>query len=182
MHRHPRLHRQSGAMLITLSLLVGQGCTTPPSRDADRLETVLLRSSAELERLMRSQFGPTVAPYSAFALQQADFDQAVDLAGQQDQCAVLQAVARHRHRLGPLQLGFDGGAIDAQGLRQISDSGALEGLINEVIAANPRSVEEYRAGKDKAFNALVGQVMKASRGKANPQQVNELLRARLAQG
>lgn len=71
MHRHPRLHRQSGAMLITLSLFVGQGCTTPPSRDADRLETVLLRSSAELERLMRSQFGPTVAPYSAFALQQA---------------------------------------------------------------------------------------------------------------
>lgn len=72
MHRHPRLHRQSGAMLITLSLFVGQGCTTPPSKqDADRLETVLLRSSAELERLMQSQFGPAVAPYSAFALQQA---------------------------------------------------------------------------------------------------------------
>jgi len=47
------------------------------------------------------------------------------------------------------------------------------------MAANPKSVEEFRAGKDKAFNALVGQVMKASRGKANPQQVNELLRARL---
>lgn len=69
--------------------------------------------------------------------------------------------------------------IDAQGLRQISDSGALVGLIDEVLAANPKSVEEFKAGKEKAFNALVGQVMKASRGKANPQQVNELLRARL---
>jgi aspartyl-tRNA(Asn)/glutamyl-tRNA(Gln) amidotransferase subunit B len=48
-----------------------------------------------------------------------------------------------------------------------------------VIAANPKSVEEFRAGKEKAFNALVGQVMKASRGKANPQQVNDALRARL---
>jgi aspartyl-tRNA(Asn)/glutamyl-tRNA(Gln) amidotransferase subunit B len=72
--------------------------------------------------------------------------------------------------------------IDAQGLRQISDSGALEGLIDQVIAANPKSVEEFRAGKDKAFNSLVGQVMKASRGKANPQQVNDLLRVRLNQG
>ncbi|MGE3861853.1 MAG: Asp-tRNA(Asn)/Glu-tRNA(Gln) amidotransferase subunit GatB [Burkholderiaceae bacterium] len=69
--------------------------------------------------------------------------------------------------------------IDARGLRQISDSGALEGIIDEVLAANPKSVEEFRAGKDKAFNALVGQVMKASRGKANPQQVNELLRRKL---
>ena len=49
-----------------------------------------------------------------------------------------------------------------------------------MIAANPANVEQYRAGKDKAFNALVGQVMKASKGKANPQQVNELLKAKLA--
>ncbi|MBN9428884.1 MAG: Asp-tRNA(Asn)/Glu-tRNA(Gln) amidotransferase subunit GatB, partial [Burkholderiales bacterium] len=69
--------------------------------------------------------------------------------------------------------------IDARGLRQISDTGALEGIIDEVLAANPKSVEEFRAGKDKAFNSLVGQVMKASRGKANPQQVNELLRRKL---
>jgi len=48
-----------------------------------------------------------------------------------------------------------------------------------VLAANPKSVEEFRAGKDKAFNALVGQVMKATKGKANPQQVNDLLKARL---
>ncbi|MEO6623947.1 MAG: Asp-tRNA(Asn)/Glu-tRNA(Gln) amidotransferase subunit GatB [Burkholderiaceae bacterium] len=69
--------------------------------------------------------------------------------------------------------------IDQLGLRQMSDSGALQKIVAEVLAANPKSVEEFRQGKEKAFNALVGQVMKASRGKANPQQVNELLRARL---
>lgn len=71
-------------------------------------------------------------------------------------------------------------AIEAKGLKQMNDTGALEKIIDEVIAANPANVEQYRAGKDKAFNALVGQVMKASKGKANPQQVNELLRAKLA--
>jgi len=69
--------------------------------------------------------------------------------------------------------------IDARGLRQMSDSGELEKIVDEVLAANPKSVEEFRSGKDKAFNALVGQVMKASRGKANPAQVNELLKAKL---
>jgi aspartyl-tRNA(Asn)/glutamyl-tRNA(Gln) amidotransferase subunit B len=61
--------------------------------------------------------------------------------------------------------------IEARGLKQISDSGALEKIIDEVLAANPKSVEEFRAGKEKAFNALVGQAMKATKGKANPQQV-----------
>jgi aspartyl-tRNA(Asn)/glutamyl-tRNA(Gln) amidotransferase subunit B len=69
--------------------------------------------------------------------------------------------------------------IARRGLKQISDAGAIEQLVDEVLAANPRSVAEFRAGKDKAFNALVGQVMKASRGKANPAQVNELLRRKL---
>jgi aspartyl-tRNA(Asn)/glutamyl-tRNA(Gln) amidotransferase subunit B len=66
------------------------------------------------------------------------------------------------------------------GLQQISDSSAIEKIVDEVLAANPRSVEEFRAGKDKAFNALVGQAMKATKGKANPQQVNDLLRRKLA--
>jgi len=70
--------------------------------------------------------------------------------------------------------------IDARGLRQISDSGAIGKLIDEVLAANQKSVEEFRAGKEKAFNALVGQAMKATKGKANPAQVNEILRAKLA--
>lgn len=61
--------------------------------------------------------------------------------------------------------------IDAKGLKQISDTGALEAIIDEVLAANAKSVEEFRAGKEKAFNALIGQAMKATKGKANPQQV-----------
>jgi aspartyl-tRNA(Asn)/glutamyl-tRNA(Gln) amidotransferase subunit B len=69
--------------------------------------------------------------------------------------------------------------IEAKGLKQMNDSGALEKIIEEVIAANADNVAQYRAGKDKAFNALVGQVMKASKGKANPQQVNELLKSKL---
>jgi aspartyl-tRNA(Asn)/glutamyl-tRNA(Gln) amidotransferase subunit B len=80
----------------------------------------------------------------------------------------------------------EGGDVDAviesRGLRQMNDTGALEAIVEEVIAANAKSVEEFRAGKEKAFNALVGQVMKASRGKANPAQVNETLRRRLAAG
>ena len=69
--------------------------------------------------------------------------------------------------------------IETKGLKQMNDSGALEKIIDEVIAANPDNVTQYRAGKDKAFNALVGQAMKASKGKANPAQVNALLKARL---
>jgi aspartyl-tRNA(Asn)/glutamyl-tRNA(Gln) amidotransferase subunit B len=69
--------------------------------------------------------------------------------------------------------------IEAKGLEQMNDSGALEKIIDEVIAANAANVEQVRAGKDKAFNALVGQAMKASKGKANPQQVGDLLRKTL---
>ena len=69
--------------------------------------------------------------------------------------------------------------IDKQGLKQITDSGAIESLVDEVLAANAANVAEFRAGKEKAFNALVGQVMKAAEGKANPQQVNDLLRKKL---
>jgi aspartyl-tRNA(Asn)/glutamyl-tRNA(Gln) amidotransferase subunit B len=73
-------------------------------------------------------------------------------------------------------------SIEAKGLKQMSDSSALLAIVDEVLAANAKSVEEFRAGKDKAFNALVGQVMKASKGKANPAQAGELLRQRLAGG
>jgi aspartyl-tRNA(Asn)/glutamyl-tRNA(Gln) amidotransferase subunit B len=70
--------------------------------------------------------------------------------------------------------------IESKGLKQMNDTGALEKIIDDVIAANPDNVAQFKAGKDKAFNALVGQIMKASKGKANPQQVNDVLRARLA--
>ena len=69
--------------------------------------------------------------------------------------------------------------IEKQGLKQITDSGAIEALIDGVLAANAAMVAEFKAGKEKAFNALVGQAMKATKGKANPQQVNELLRKKL---
>ncbi len=69
--------------------------------------------------------------------------------------------------------------IEAKGLKQVSDTGAIEAIINEVLAANQAMVEEYKAGKEKAFNALVGQCMKASKGKANPAQVNEVLKQKL---
>ena len=69
--------------------------------------------------------------------------------------------------------------IDAKGLKQISDTGAISKMVDEVLAAHPAIVEEYRAGKQKAFNSLVGQIMKAAKGKANPQQVNDLLKEKL---
>lgn len=79
--------------------------------------------------------------------------------------------------------GEEGGDADAiiaaKGLKQMSDTGELEKIIDDVLAANAKSVEEYRAGKEKAFNALVGQAMKATRGKANPAQVNALLKQKL---
>ena len=70
--------------------------------------------------------------------------------------------------------------ISSKGLKQISDSGALEAIIDGVLAANAKSVEEFRSGKEKAFNALIGQAMKASAGKANPAQLTELLKKKLA--
>ncbi|MGE5130170.1 MAG: Asp-tRNA(Asn)/Glu-tRNA(Gln) amidotransferase subunit GatB [Sphingomonadaceae bacterium] len=77
----------------------------------------------------------------------------------------------------------DEGTVDEiiaqRGLRQLSDSGEIEKIVDEVLAANARQVDDYRAGKEKAFNSLVGQVMKATKGKANPAQVNEILRRRL---
>ncbi|UCV11766.1 Asp-tRNA(Asn)/Glu-tRNA(Gln) amidotransferase subunit GatB [Dechloromonas denitrificans] len=69
--------------------------------------------------------------------------------------------------------------IDKQGLKQITDSSAIEAIVDQVLAANAANVAEFKAGKEKAFNALVGQVMKAAKGKANPQQVNDLLRQKL---
>lgn len=69
--------------------------------------------------------------------------------------------------------------IDKRGLKQISDSGAIEGMVDAVLAAHPDIIEQYRAGRDKAFNSLIGQVMKAAKGKANPKQVTEILKTKL---
>ena len=69
--------------------------------------------------------------------------------------------------------------IEEKGLKQVSDTGAIEAMIDEVIAANQDKVEEYRGGKDKLFGFFVGQVMKASKGQANPGMVNQMLKAKL---
>ncbi|MGD2167673.1 MAG: Asp-tRNA(Asn)/Glu-tRNA(Gln) amidotransferase GatCAB subunit B, partial [Gammaproteobacteria bacterium] len=69
--------------------------------------------------------------------------------------------------------------IDRRGLRQITDSASIEALVDEVLAANPSQAEQYRSGKRQVLGFLVGQVMKASQGKANPQQVNDMLREKL---
>jgi aspartyl-tRNA(Asn)/glutamyl-tRNA(Gln) amidotransferase subunit B len=70
--------------------------------------------------------------------------------------------------------------IEAKGLKQVSDSGAIEALVDEIITANAEKVAEYRSGKDKLFGFFVGLAMKASKGKANPAQLNEILKAKLA--
>ena len=70
--------------------------------------------------------------------------------------------------------------IAAKGLKQISDAGELEQIIDDVLASNSKSVEEYKAGKEKAFNALVGQAMKATKGKGNPALINRILKKKLA--
>ncbi len=69
--------------------------------------------------------------------------------------------------------------IEKKGLKQISDEGAIEKIVDEVLAANQAIVAEFRAGKEKAFNSLVGQAMKATKGKANPAQVSALLKRKL---
>ena len=69
--------------------------------------------------------------------------------------------------------------IEAKALKQMNDTGALEKIVDDAIAANSKNVAEFKAGNEKALNALVGQIMKASKGKANPQQVNDLLRNKL---
>lgn len=70
--------------------------------------------------------------------------------------------------------------IEAKGLKQVSDMGAIESIVDEIIAANPGQVEEYRSGKEKVFGFFVGLAMKASKGKANPAQLNEVLKRKLA--
>ena len=96
---------------------------------------------------------------------------------------LVNDVARAREVFAAMWAGEQQGGpdaiIEARGLRQTSDSGAIAAMIDEVLAAHPAVVDEYRAGKQKAFNSLVGQIMKAAKGKANPQQVNELLKQKL---
>ena len=71
--------------------------------------------------------------------------------------------------------------IESRGLKQITDSAAIQAVVDQVLADNPGQLQQFRSGKDKLFGFFVGQVMKATRGKANPAQVNELLRKALSE-
>jgi aspartyl-tRNA(Asn)/glutamyl-tRNA(Gln) amidotransferase subunit B len=71
--------------------------------------------------------------------------------------------------------------IEAKGLKQVTDTGAIEALVDEVIANNPAQVEQYKGGKEQLLGFFVGQIMKASKGKANPGQVNQMLKKKLAE-
>jgi aspartyl-tRNA(Asn)/glutamyl-tRNA(Gln) amidotransferase subunit B len=95
-----------------------------------------------------------------------------------DQPRVEMVVSGSREEADALILVY----IEAKGLRQMNDSSALEAIVDDVIAANAKNAAEFKSGNEKALNALVGQIMKASKGKANPQQVNDLLRSKLAGG
>src|SRR5260221_573782 len=114
---------------------------------------------------------PISAPQLARVLQLID-DATLSAKGAKD---VLREIAR-----GDSVKGSVDEIVATKGLKQISDAGALEAAVEKVLAGQPKLVEDYRSGKEKAFNALVGQVMKATGGKANPAQVNEILRRRLA--
>ena len=91
----------------------------------------------------------------------------------------LWAAGQLREPPQPIDASYVDKAIDDLGLKQLTDTGELDRLLDELLAANTKSVDEYRAGKEKAFNALVGQAMKATKGKANPTQVTELLKKKL---
>ena len=80
-----------------------------------------------------------------------------------------------------VETGQDPGQIvEEKGLKQITDTGAIEKIIDDIIAANPGQVADYRSGKDKLFGFFVGQAMKQTQGKANPDIINELLKKKLA--
>jgi aspartyl-tRNA(Asn)/glutamyl-tRNA(Gln) amidotransferase subunit B len=117
-----------------------------------------------------------VAPTTLAALIRRVIDGTVSNNGARQAFDLLWAAGRLN---GPLPEGFVDRTIEDEGLKQMSDTGALEAIVDQVLAANSKSIEEFRSGKDKAFNALIGQVMKASQGKANPAQVNALLKKKL---
>jgi aspartyl-tRNA(Asn)/glutamyl-tRNA(Gln) amidotransferase subunit B len=128
-----------------------ESCPVAPQELAELISRL---SSGEMSRPQAKQLFDALWPESV----------AVPLAGAQIQSSQGRVAA----------------LVEALGLKQMSDTSALEAIVDQVLAANPKSIDEYKAGKDKAFNALVGQVMKASAGKANPGQVNELLKKKLA--
>ena len=166
-------------------LSVQDAATIAATREgADYFEALVKASGAPAKLCANWQAGELAA-----ALNRSELDVAASPVGPQALGGLLARVADGTLSGKMAKEVFDAmwageGAADEiiakRGLKQISDSGEIERLVDEVLAANAKQVEDYRAGKEKAFNALVGQVMKASKGKANPAQAGELLRARLS--
>jgi aspartyl-tRNA(Asn)/glutamyl-tRNA(Gln) amidotransferase subunit B len=161
-------------------------------------DAALLTSSRELARYFEAVAGSAADPKAAANWINGEVSAALNAAGLSiEQCPVAPAqlaalVSRigdgtinHRIAKDVFAALWEARAesvdayIDAHGLRQISDAGAIEAIVDQVLAANAETVAEFRSGKQKAFNALVGQAMKATGGKANPAQVNEMLRRKL---
>jgi aspartyl-tRNA(Asn)/glutamyl-tRNA(Gln) amidotransferase subunit B len=129
-------------------------------------------------RLNAAEIGIEAAPVKALQLAQLIQRIADGTISNSGAKQVFEAMWGWAHSGGDTSGGVDD-MIESLGLKQISDTGALDAILDEVIAKNQKNVDEYRAGKEKALNGLVGQVMKASGGKANPAQVTELLKAKL---
>jgi aspartyl-tRNA(Asn)/glutamyl-tRNA(Gln) amidotransferase subunit B len=160
------------------------GVLTASRAAADYFEALVQASGAEPKLCANWQMGELAA-----ALNREEKDAGSSPVSAQMLAGILRRLAdgtisgRGARQVFDAMWKHGGGAdeiIEREGLRQVSDAGAIEKVVDEVLAANARQVADYRAGKDKAFNSLVGQVMKATQGKANPAQVNELLKRKLA--
>ncbi len=182
----PALPAQLRAKLETAGISAYQAALLTESREKAQLyeETTAAATDSELKRNAVHWINGEVsallhergADFGSGLVQPKALYQLLELVGN---ATVSTTVAKDVLRAVVDGKGDPGTIIEQRGLRQISDSGAIEGAVDQVIAAQPKLVEDYRAGKEKAFNALVGQVMKATQGKANPQEVNRILRAKL---
>ncbi len=178
---------------VALSLMYGSEGLTP-------YDAVLLtesREKCEFFEEMAEQLGPSSAKMCAnwvtgelaAALNRDDIDIAESPVGSRELAKLLSRILDNTLSGKMAKEVFDamwareGAAdeiIDRRGLKQITDAGAIEKIVDDVLGANARQVQDYRAGKEKAFNSLVGQVMKATKGKGNPAQINEILKRKLA--
>ncbi|MFW6322606.1 MAG: Asp-tRNA(Asn)/Glu-tRNA(Gln) amidotransferase subunit GatB, partial [Guyparkeria sp.] len=159
------------------------GVLTSSRATAEYFEAVIARDGADAKLAANWVMGEVAALLNRLELEIAECpvpaEKLADLLARISDGTLSNKLAREVFEA----LAEEGGSVDAiieaRGLKQISDTGAIEAMVDEVIAANPGQVEAYRGGKDKLFGFFVGQVMKAAKGKANPQAVNEVLKRRL---
>jgi aspartyl-tRNA(Asn)/glutamyl-tRNA(Gln) amidotransferase subunit B len=156
---------------------------TASRSSADYFETLVNSSAGDAKLCANWQAGELAAALNREGLQiESSRIDATSLAGLLKRLADGTVSGKAAKEVFDAMWAGEGSAdqiIERRGLRQLSDAGEIEKLVDEVLAANAKQVQDYRAGKEKAFNSLVGQVMKATRGKANPAQVNELLKRKL---